>query len=135
MVSLVIPISSAFLVPSSSSATDVSSKACIMSKNLLEARSQIDLAVQASSVQAWSDASDAVSDKVLDVSSLTSYFDLCNLTSQNGSEKKQLREDALTAVANLREELSKSDLSTENAMAVMKYGTSARIAIDSYFGL
>uniref|UniRef100_A0A7S4K4U9 Uncharacterized protein n=1 Tax=Odontella aurita TaxID=265563 RepID=A0A7S4K4U9_9STRA len=110
---------------------------CRPPHELLDARAQLDLAVQASSVQAWSDAADVAGDPLLDGSSLTSFFDSCRGGDDAGDslERKRLRMDALKAVRRLREELSRTGLTTEEAMAVMKYGTGARVAIDSYFGI
>lgn len=108
---------------------------CPPQKKVLEAQSQLDLAVQASSVQAWKDAIEISESKLLDETKLLSYFDDCASITKETPERKQLRIDALEAVARLRAELSRGNLTTDDAMAVMKFGTDARTAIDAYFGI
>ena len=106
---------------------------CTPSLKLLDARTQLDLAVQASSVQAWADAAELVQDSSLDEQSLRLLFDTCE--NETNNQRQQLQASVLEAIRNMRELLSSKLLSTEDAMAVMKYGTNARVALDDYFGI
>lgn len=112
-------------------------KLCKPPKNILtklsDTRTQIDMAVQASSVQAWSSAAEMVNDPLLDTTSLSGLFDSCGTPS---AVTQQIAADVFEAIDVMRNKLNGPDkLSTEEAMAVMKYGTSARSGIDKIFGL
>mmetsp|Transcript_27604 Transcript_27604/g.60790 ORF Transcript_27604/g.60790 Transcript_27604/m.60790 type:complete len:217 (+) Transcript_27604:25-675(+) len=113
-------------------------------EKLSEARAQIDMAVQASSVQAFQSATELVNDPLLDTSSLNIL--LGNITCEsNPSLFRKFGEngvisDILQSIANMQKQLSSSNnssskLTTEDAMAVMGYGTNARSALDSIFPL
>jgi hypothetical protein len=112
---------------------------CNPPSSVLDARSQLDLAVQASSVQAWSDAAEIVQDESLDERNLVDAFQNGGYCNKEGGEmlQAQLETSILDAISSMKQLLASSNkkMSTEDAMAVMKYGTSARVAIDSYFGL
>ena len=99
-------------------------------------RSQIDMAVQASSVQAWSSAAEIVNDPLLDASSLATLFEACQPTAQSSGGGLQQRE-IYQAIESMREKLRGGGkvLTTGDAMDVMRYGTTARFTFDSFFEL
>jgi len=105
---------------------------------LEDARSQLDLAVQASSVQAFQDAAELSNDVLLDQDTLEQAFESCGSGSgiQSGVDESSSsldRTTSLQAIIEFRQQLNKpSKLSTEEAMASMKYGTSARAAMDGF---
>jgi len=95
--------------------------------SLEDARAQLDLAVQASSVQAFQDAKELVNDSSLSDSNLNKAFDLCP-----NSNTPSSREIATAAVQNFRMKLNQSTpLQTEDTMAAMQFGTNARTAVDA----
>ena len=111
-------------------------------EKLSEARAQIDMAVQASSVQAFQSATELVNDPLLDASSLNIL--LGNISCENNPSLSRLLgengviSDLLQSIANMQKQLnssnnSSSKLTTEDAMAVMRYGTNARSTLDSIF--
>lgn len=109
---------------------------------LSETRSQIDLAVQACSVQAFSSAAEIVNDKLLDSSSLNVLFDSCNNPSFTQQQQESggvvISDILLQSIERMRTKLnstSGSSLTTEDAMDVMRYGTTARSSMDSIFAL
>mmetsp|Transcript_6515 Transcript_6515/g.14287 ORF Transcript_6515/g.14287 Transcript_6515/m.14287 type:complete len:204 (-) Transcript_6515:172-783(-) len=104
-------------------------------KKLSDTRSQIDMAVQASSVQAWSSAAEIVNDPLLDASSLSMLLDSCSSVGGTGSNSREQRAaDILQAIASMRDSLNGQEkVTTEDAMAIMKYGTSARSNLDTLF--
>mmetsp|Transcript_6275 Transcript_6275/g.8870 ORF Transcript_6275/g.8870 Transcript_6275/m.8870 type:complete len:220 (+) Transcript_6275:21-680(+) len=108
-----------------------SSSSC---STLEDARSQLDLAVQASSVQAFQDAAEILNDGILDRESLEKAFDSCGGgTDSRDSNDNSNRNISLAAVTDFRKQLNQpTKLSTEDAMASMKYGTSARLAMDTF---
>ena len=99
-------------------------------RRLLASREQIDLAVQASSVKAWSAASEAASDKALDPASLAAAFDACTADSPDDWR------EFVSGVADLRKQLQalgeRDDADAEQAMRAMRTGTMTRNAIDRY---
>ena len=101
-------------------------------RRLLESRAQIDLAVQASSVQAWSAASEAASDPALDPASLSAAFKACSANSP-GDVK-----EVVAGVETLRKQLrvlGDGGGSIEEAMSAMRTGTSTRNAVDRYLSV
>jgi len=95
---------------------------------LEDARAQLDLAVQASSVQAFQDAKELVNDSSLSESNLNKAFDLC----PNPNTPLSIRETTTDAVQNFRRKLNQSTpLQTEDTMAAMQFGTNARTAVDA----
>mmetsp|Transcript_2785 Transcript_2785/g.6228 ORF Transcript_2785/g.6228 Transcript_2785/m.6228 type:complete len:212 (+) Transcript_2785:223-858(+) len=107
-----------------------------LSKRLSDTRSQIDMAVQASSVQAFSSAAEIVNYPLLEQSSL----DVLLVESCGGKNRDDgsggVVSEILLSVEKMRTTLNSQDrLTTEDAMAVMRYGTTARSGIDSIFGL
>jgi len=100
-------------------------------RSLEDARTQLDLAVQASSVQALQDAKELINDSSLDESSLIRAFELC----PNPNAPKMTpnnRETATVSVQKFRTLLNQSTaLQTEDTMAAMRFGTSARVAVDA----
>eukprot|EP00536_Pseudo-nitzschia_multiseries_P009537 jgi/Psemu1/288530/fgenesh1_pg.269_\ len=129
-----------------SDGNDVDKLMCRPSKSQLEklsdTRAQIDMAVQASSVQAFQSAAELASDPLLDESLFKELLRSVSCEN-NPSLSKQLEEngvflDILKSVANMQKTLngsSTSKLTTEDAMAVMRYGTNARSTIDTIFSL
>mmetsp|Transcript_45006 Transcript_45006/g.66250 ORF Transcript_45006/g.66250 Transcript_45006/m.66250 type:complete len:261 (+) Transcript_45006:99-881(+) len=107
-------------------------KACPQSQ-LLDARSQLDLAVQASSVQAWTDAALIANDSALDETNLLAAFEACTQKQEKSTPAIVTSPKVvLDAVRDLRAQLGKNKLTTEDAMAVMKYGTIGRVTLDAY---
>ena len=85
-----------------------------------EARDQLDLVVQACSVQAWTDAYDLVSDSSLD-----------NIGSM--IPKDEEAELVSVGIQTLRERLNRvTSLPTQDAVAVMSVGTQTRLALEKY---
>ena len=117
-------------------------------QTLEDARTQLDLAVQASSVQAWSDAADIIRDEILDDNTLEKAFQeaviACNSSSTSSSLGPSLKEYQSTCIVGIKkirnillsssssQQSKTSSLATEDAMAVMRYGTSARVALDLF---
>ena len=127
--------------PSNSDSDSESSSLCRpptkkLLKTLSDTRSQIDMAVQASSVQAFDSAAEFVNDKLLDSSSLGVLFaDSCNNNNQQPSGGDVVPV-ILQSIERMRSKLnSGSSLTTEDAMDVMRYGTTARSSMDSIFAL
>ena len=94
------------------------------------------MAVQASSVQAFSSAAEIVNYPLLEQSSL----DVLLVESCGGKNRDDgsggVVSEILLSVEKMRTTLNSQDrLTTEDAMAVMRYGTTARSGIDSIFGL
>ena len=86
---------------------------------LQEARDQLDLVVQACSVQAWTDAYDLVSDSTLD--------NLASMMPKNEAEP------ILGGIQTLRQRLSGvTFLPTQDAIAIMSVGTQTRSALEKY---
>mmetsp|Transcript_18398 Transcript_18398/g.42237 ORF Transcript_18398/g.42237 Transcript_18398/m.42237 type:complete len:204 (-) Transcript_18398:71-682(-) len=111
-------------------------------EKLSDTRAQIDMAVQASSVQAFQSAAELTSDPLLDESSLSELLGSV-ACEKNPSLSKRLGENGafseiLESIANMKKTLnggSNSKLTTEDAMAVMRYGTNARSNLDTIFSL
>lgn len=120
-------------------------------QSLVETRDRLDLVVQASSVQAWTEATEIASDELLNIEVLTKAFD--RVTSEStttaansggggdGAEVavavrlNEYRDTCIAGVGDLREALSRSKpMTTESAMDVMRFGTSSRVAMDSFLG-
>jgi len=106
------------------------------SPTLEDALDQIDLAVQASSVQAWDDASDLVFDEILNESNLSQLFAKVAADTTTTSQEDTTEKKILEYIQSMREILSPGNrngkLSTEDAMAIMRYGTNARTALKEY---
>lgn len=105
-------------------------KSSCSTKQLLDSREQLDLAVQASSVQAWTEAAEAVNSPALDPTALSAALDASCTAS------KLSRKEVLSGVERLRTQvgsLSSAQGSVSNAdvMDAMYQGTAARSAIDS----
>ena len=121
-------------------------------RRLLASREQLDLAVQASSVQAWGVASDVARDPLLDPSSLAAALDDANACPRGAADggggggetsdddaTRRKDQQLLAGVADLRLQLralSEGDerggggATAEQVMRAMQTGTSARNAID-----
>lgn len=121
MIALLPSIAMASFVPSTAGAK------CQPSEALLDARMQLDLAVQAS--QAWDDAAEIANDPLLDEDNLLRALGSCQ--NQNTS-RDRVTATVLESVRKMRDIVAKQGKTTEDAMTFMKYGTSARTAVDSY---
>jgi hypothetical protein len=120
----------------------------VLSQKLSDTRAQIDMAVQASSVQAFSAATEIANDALLDSSALktlilelscknksNSQQDLFGDSGDNDSSGVSISE-ILQSVENMRSTLnSPNTLTTEDVKDVMRYGTTARSGIDSIFAM
>ena len=100
---------------------------CKPSNELINARMQLDLAVQAS--QSWIDAEEIANDTLLDEENLLSALKSCQNDTSRGEE---VISKVLESVKKMRSIVSKEGKNTDDAMTFMKYGTSARTAVDSY---
>ena len=100
---------------------------CKPSNELINARMQLDLAVQAS--QSWVDAEEIANDALLDEKNLLSALKSCNNNTSRGDE---VISKVLESVKKMRSIVAKEGKNTDDAMTFMKYGTSARTAVDSY---
>ena len=105
------------------------SRSC-STKQLLDTREQLDLAVQASSVQAWSDAVEAAESPALDPAALSAALDASCTAS------KASRKEVLNGVDKLRAQLrslssTQGSASNVDVMDAMYQGTAARSAIDA----
>jgi len=98
---------------------------------LEDIREQLDLAVQASSVQALKDAKESINDSRLDEANLKKAFDLC--PGPNGGNKPTSSLESTTITINkFRKMLNQSTtLQTEDIMAAMQFGTNARSIVDA----
>lgn len=96
-------------------------------ERLSDTRDQIDMAVQASSVQAFSSALELVNDPLLDPISLRSV--LCS------TRDATFVTESIESMRTILGKTNGGALATEDAMAVMKYGTTARSTIDSMLAL
>jgi hypothetical protein len=105
---------------------------CKPTEKLSDARAQIDMAVQASSVQAFSSAAELANDPLLDASSLEALVgESCR--SAGGDD---VVSEILRSVDSLRSTLNRpTALTTEDVKDVMRYGTTARSGIDSLLAL
>ena len=100
---------------------------------LRDAREQLELAVQASSVQAWGEAAQVASDKLLDPTRLVDAIGACASGVSSSEPELSSAQKVLTQrVSGLRallDDLStKGAASPEEAMRAMNDGTTARIA-------
>ncbi len=129
-------------------------------ERLRAARSQLDLSVQASSVQAWAEAAEMAEDEALEPRALQAALDAC------ANERTACASGAVASVEELRGALrrlaargaaggsgavvggavvggavvggaagSSGAPSADEAMRAMRYGTSARSALDEYLKL
>jgi len=106
---------------------------CKPTEKLSDARAQIDMAVQASSVQAFSSAAELANDPLLDASSLEA---LVGESCRSGGSGGDLVSEILRSVESLRSTLNRpTALTTEDVKDVMRYGTTARSGIDSLLAL
>jgi hypothetical protein len=94
----------------------------------------LDLAVQASSVQAWSEAAAMAADPLLDAPALRAALDACAAAA--APPRPDERRAVLAGVAELRALLAelgeRGGASNAEAMRAMSYGTDARSALDRY---
>ena len=123
--------------PQPASATEAPASRCSPGR-LLDSRAQLDLAVQASSVQAWTEALDVVADPLLDKQALRAALDAC----RGGGAQPTLRESELVGRVDemaglLRDLAARGDAgaSNEEAIRAMRLGTTARSAFDSFLEL
>ena len=101
---------------------------CKPSNELINTRMQLDLAVQAS--QSWVDAEEIANDSLLDEDNLLNALKSCqNDTQSRGDE---VISKVLESVKKMRSIVAKEGKNTDDAMTFMRYGTSARTAVDSY---
>ncbi len=107
-----------------------SAKGCPSAQRLLSSREQLDLAVQASSVQAWPEALEVADDALLDATGLAKALDACD------AARAEERRAVLSGVDELRALLrtlgERGRASNDEAMRAMRYGTAARSALDGY---
>ena len=105
------------------------SRSC-STKQLLDSREQLDLAVQASSVQAWADAAEVAESPALDPAALSAALEASCTAS------KASRKEVLSGVEKLRVQLTKlsstpGGASNVDVMDAMYQGTAARSAMDA----
>jgi len=106
----------------------------LMSK-VSTAREKIEMAVQASSVQAWPSAAESINDPILDESKLSALLLESCVASPSYQNHLVIRE-ILEGVQTMRSKLNGVEkLATEDAMAVMSLGTATRSSIDWLFQL
>jgi len=99
--------------------------------SLEDIREQLDLAVQASSVQALKDAKESINDSRLDEANLKKAFDLCP-GPNGGNNPTSSLESTTIAINKFRKMLNQSTtLQTEDIMAAMQFGTNARSIVDA----
>jgi len=99
--------------------------------SLEDIREQLDLAVQASSVQALKDAKESINDSRLDEANLKKAFDLCP-GPNGGNNPTSSLESTTIAINKFRKMLNQSStLQTEDIMAAMQFGTNARSIVDA----
>ena len=116
-----VAITTSSLIPNTAEAK------CKPSNELINARMQLDLAVQAS--QSWVDAEEIANDTQLDEKNLLNALKSCQNNSSRGDE---VISTVLESVKKMRSIVAKEGKTTDDAMTFMKYGTSARTAVDSY---
>ena len=100
---------------------------CKPSNELINTRMQLDLAVQAS--QSWVDAEEIANDTLLDEVNLLRALKSCQ---NNNSRGDEVISKVIESVKKMRDIVSKEGKTTDDAMTFMRYGTSARTAVDSY---
>lgn len=100
---------------------------CKPSNELINTRMQLDLAVQAS--QSWVDAKEIANDTQLDEENLLRALKSCQNDTSKGDE---VISTVLESVKKMRSIVAKEKKTTDDAMTFMRYGTSARTAVDSY---
>ena len=93
---------------------------CKPSNELINARMQLDLAVQAS--QSWVDAEEIANDTQLDEENLLSALKSCQ---NNTSRGEEVISTVLKSVKKMRSIVAKRGKTTDDAMTFMRYGTSA----------
>ena len=101
------------------------------SDRLMDVRDQIDLATQASSVQAWAEAAEAAASPLLDKPTLREAVKACG----GGRGAADLEATVSARVDALRGELGglgeKGSASPSEAMQAMSDGTTARTAVEA----
>ena len=126
-----------WLAPPPASATMATRPGC-SPRRLMDIRAQLDLAVQASSVQAWAEAVDVVSDPLLEREGLLVALNACSSdrpAGGTGAENKDEivgRIDDMSALLRRLSALQGSTPRDEDAMRAMSYGTAARSAFDAF---
>jgi len=103
---------------------------CKPSNELINTRMQLDLAVQAS--QSWVDAEEIANDTQLDEENLLRALKSCNNNTSQSSGGDEIILKVLESVKKMRSIVAKEGKNTDDAMTFMRYGTSARAAVDSY---
>ena len=95
-----------------------------------DALTQLDMAVQASSVQAFEEALNIVNDSILDEASLQKAFEEC----PSSAAQPSIIEETIKGIQEFRIQLGQvsSSSNSKDAMAAMKNGTSARVAMDTH---
>ena len=89
--------------------------------------------VQASSVQAWSEAAAMATDPMLDAPQLQAALDACAATAPPRPEERRAVLAGVSELRGLLRELGeRGGASNAEAMRAMSCGTSARLALDSY---
>jgi len=103
-------------------------------RKVSDVRDLIDTAVQASSVQAFTTASELINDALLDSSVLKSLLlESCN--NNNDQQITEILESIESMRFILKQNSSTTNLTTNDIKDIMQYGTTARSGIDSLFGL
>lgn len=103
-------------------------------RQISDIRNIIDISVQASSVQAWPSAAESIHDPLLDEMRLSSV--LIEACSPSSDKNQAVINDILDGVLSMRSKLNGvNKLATEDAIAVMSLGTTARSNLDLLFEL
>jgi hypothetical protein len=97
---------------------------------LVAAREQLDLAVQASSVQAWTEASQLANDPLLSDNALLPMLDTC-------TDAPATKQEVLSQVAGMRDRFAVLNtpggpVSNDDAMRAMSDGTMARASLETF---
>ena len=103
-------------------------------RQISDIRNIIDISVQSSSVQAWPSAAESIHDPLLDEMRLSSV--LIEACSPSSDKNQAVINDILDGVLSMRSKLNGvNKLATEDAVAVMSLGTTARSNLDLLFEL
>ena len=133
--------------PTASPGAAVGAAVCAPAR-LLKSREQLELAVQASSVQAWQEAASSANDPLLEPSRLLQTLRACAdgatpgslaAAADEGAAQLQLSTTLGRRIVALRDELAllsrQGDASAEEAMKAMSDGTTARATLDEALAL
>jgi len=118
---------SSIVITTTLSLPNIAEAKCKPSNELINARMQLDLAVQAS--QSWVDAEEIANDTQLDEENLLRALKSCQ---NDSSREDEVISTVLESVKKMRSIVAKEGKNTDDAMTFMRYGTSARAAVDSY---